>query len=121
MGIETANPTIRKCLEPCQLGAGTPDGIAIAVRVFRGWAHEMELRGEDPAAGVSEGDEVIAKTDLENAFGRMLRSSAIRSVRKLCPALLPMLCGQWRNGKVRAWQKVDSQWVPFDSWRGGWQ
>eukprot|EP00973_Karenia_brevis_P021576 2965755-Karenia_brevis.AAC.1 len=56
-----------------------------------------------------------------NAFGRMLRSRALKSVREHCPDLFPMLCGQWRNARVVAWQRVDGRWVPYDSWRGGWQ
>ena len=81
-----------------QMGAGTPDGVAIAVRVLRGWADEMGNAAVHALSHAQDDQhclsDVIAGTDLENAFGRMYRSSALRAVRTLLPEVLPMLAGQ---------------------------
>ena len=45
VSIEEEMDAIRRLLEPLNLGGGTPDGVAIAVRVLRGWAKSMEEAG----------------------------------------------------------------------------
>ena len=123
--LDDLTPKARRVLEPMQMGAGTPDGVAIAVRVLRGWADEM---GNAVVHALSHEQEeqhclsdVIAGTDLENAFGRMYRSADLRAVRTLLPEVLPMLAGRWRNRKVTVWQHVLGKWTKFESARGGWQ
>ena len=141
--------SVRRVLEPAQLGAGTPDGVAIAVRTLRGWALGLDDAGVRAAAaeagedvmdietilgmlsGEGDGQDpgsvgedlfsvAMTGTDLENAFGRMLRSRAMSATRRLAPALLPMLLGQWRR-PVKAWQRVEEGWRCDGSGRGGWQ
>jgi len=97
--IEEELARIKSVLEPAQLGAATPDGCAIAVRVLRGWCDDITEGRHDP-------DVVVAALDLENAFGRMRRSSALAAMRERVPGLYRMLAGQWRHGAVRAWQRV---------------
>eukprot|EP00972_Heterocapsa_arctica_P088587 13063104-Heterocapsa_arctica.AAC.1 len=76
---------------------------------------EGQKRYEDPM------DVVITGTDLENAFGRMLRSTAVRATRKIAPTLIPMMIGQWAR-PVHAWQRVENgRWRMDLSRRGGWQ
>jgi len=112
--IEEELARIKSVLEPAQLGAVTPDGCAIAVRVLRGWC-------EDIAVGRHEPDVVVAALDLENAFGRMRRSSALAAMRERVPGLYRMLAAQWRHGAVRAWQRVGGGWRLDMSACGGWQ
>ena len=118
MTIDECIDDIRRALEPSQLGAATPDGAVLAVRILRGWARDIE-EGGDTAL-----NDVIAGTDLENAFGRLFRSSGLAATRALVPRLAPMLAGQWRNGCSVAWQRVaeaPGAWRRDLAWRGGWQ
>ena len=50
----------RAVLEPAQLGAGTPDGVAIAIWVLRVWAKDIEMHARS--------EDVISGTDLDNPF-----------------------------------------------------
>ena len=107
-------PALRAVLEPAQLGAGTPDGVAIAIRVLRGWAKDIEEEASF--------EDAITGTDLENAFCRMFRSKAIRAARRHLPQIAPILAGAWATGRVRVWQRCSgSGWRLSWSWRGGWQ
>ena len=66
--------------------------------------------------------EVIVGTDLENAYGRTKRASALRSTASKAERLAPMLAGQWVHGGTRYWQRCnDGSWRQAWSHRGGWQ
>ena len=58
--------------------------------------------------------------DMENAYGRVLRSSCIQATLELAPGLAALTGSQWQR-PVQAWMKVGDRWVQRPTERGGWQ
>ena len=58
--------------------------------------------------------------DMENAYGRVLRSSCILATLELAPGLAALTGSQWQR-PVQAWMKVGERWVQRPTERGGWQ
>ncbi|CAK0898381.1 unnamed protein product, partial [Prorocentrum cordatum] len=123
VGVEAAIHRARGRMEPHQLG-NTPDGIPMLVRLQQPMPEGDQHEGKDVEAEVSAGegvsmDQCIVKTDLENACGRLFRSSLLATARRHVPDLLPLLAGRWAAGYSVVWQRVGVAWVQHTTWRGG--
>ena len=86
-------------MEPQQLGAGTPDGCVLVVKALRLWQHNAERENR---RAEQQGDECDPHTllalDLENAYGRALRSGMLQGMSTAQTGLYPLLAAQWGGG-----------------------
>ena len=127
--IDEVIEELRATLEPRQLGVVTPDGPVRVVKLLRAWLEDMceaeeEAAGRFPAESQLVGPDVetIAELDLENAYGRFFRSSALSSAAPRSPRVAALAAVQWKHGRVTIWQRMaGGSWVQDASWRGGFQ
>eukprot|EP00973_Karenia_brevis_P061956 8616811-Karenia_brevis.AAC.1 len=110
---------VRKQLEPTQLGCGTPDGAPLLVRMLRAWATDILGKGDRESNMIDE--DAITALDLENAYGRFYRSSALKGTRTRVPALVPLAVAQWKLQGNQVWQRVGPTRRLTMTQRGGWQ
>ena len=118
-------------LEPRQVRAGTPDGVAITVKLLQHWADEMsqELVQADDATLLSlearevflENFDAIAPLDLTNAYGNFFRAPALRQAIEHVPLLAAFTATEWCNGSSVYWQLVERAWRKGTTMRGDWR
>eukprot|EP00974_Lingulodinium_polyedra_P097926 9492931-Lingulodinium_polyedra.AAC.1 len=65
--------------------------------------------------------DVILPIDLENAYGRALRSVCLEAAQTVCPRTAALAAAQWAHNNTRLWQKCGSAWTSASTARGGWQ
>ena len=73
-----------------------------------------------PDERVEEPDGVAA-LDLENAYGRFHRSSAVSGMLSRVPKLQKLVFAEWCGRSSKYWQRVDGSWRAACTSRGGWQ
>ena len=83
-----------KALERRNLGLGTPDAAALIVRLVRAWAQDMTSYGADPS---NKDAQVILGIDLENAYGRALRSPCLAEAKEITPRIATLATAQWKE------------------------
>ena len=77
-------------VETTILGLGTPDAVALTVRIVRGWANDMAV-----APKVGQDADVVLPIDLENAYGRAFRPTCLEAARSACPQLAARCAALW--------------------------
>ena len=94
----------------------TLDAAALIVRIVRGWAI-------DRAVAPKEGQDadVALPIDLENAYGRVVRSTCLEAARTACPQLAAICAAQWEPCDTKFWQRCDVGWTVDSTTKGGWQ
>ena len=123
--IDANESQLRAAMRPHQLGCGVPDGAVLLVTATRAWASEMQRRAkaeiDHPAEDGTEAlEQSVMEIDMENAYGRILRSSCIEATLELAPGLAALTGSQWQR-PVQAWMKTGDRWVQRPTERGGWQ
>ena len=122
--IDECAVEIRRALEPRQVGSGTPDGTVLAIGVLQQWVAAIL---EGPAASDSADPELILSLDLENAYGKGLRSAFVCGLVHRAPRLASLLSTKWKRGSNAVWQRVRRpgtsvlEWRRSDTSRGGGQ
>lgn len=118
---------VRSCLEPSQLGAGTPDGCILLVQLLRKWVDHMADQGEvdeDSVQHLLLDDsrfEGVLPIDFKNAYGRFYRSSGLKGLKRKAPALAHLAVSLWGNRTNRVWQRCDGGWHLSETARSGFQ
>ena len=117
---EEVEATLRQ-VEPYNLGLGSPDGAALAVRALR--AEAVRMAACNRATLEAGGDDLWAMVplDLANAYGAAYRSGCLRAAAKVCPRLAAIAASEWQLNKTAVWTRVGGQWQQNFSARGGWQ
>ena len=104
--IEQHIDRLLKSVEPTNSGLGTPDAAALIVRTVRGWANDMAR-----APKQAQDADVVLPIDLENARGRVFRSTCLEAARSACPQLAAICAAQWEPCDTRFWQRCDYGWT----------
>ena len=120
----SAPSTFRRALEPRQVGSGTPDGTVLAIGVLQQWV-ASKLAGPGPAqdasacasGAVHDDAELICSLDLENAYGKGLRSAFVGGMVRHAPRLASLLATKWRQGTNVIWQRVRRPGASALDWR----
>ena len=123
--IDANESQLRTAMRPHQLGCGVPDGAVLIVSATRAWASEMQRKAKAEIDHPTEDgtralEQSVMGIDMENAYGRVLRSSCIFATLELAPGLAALTGSQWQR-PVQAWLKVGDRWVQRPTERGGWQ
>ena len=123
--IDANESQLRTAMRPHQLGCGVPDGAVLLVTATRAWASEVQRRAkaeiDHPAEdGMKALEQSVMGIDMENAYGRVLRSSCIEATLELVLGLAALTASQWQR-PVQAWMKMEDRWVQRPTERGGWQ
>ena len=123
--IDANESQLRAAMRPHQLGCGVPDRTVLLVTATRAWASEVQRRAkveiDHPAEdGMKALEQSVMGIDMENACGRVLRSSCIEATLELAPGLAALTGSQWQR-PVQAWMKTEDRWVQRPTERGGWQ
>ena len=113
--IDANESQLRAAMRPHQLGCGVPDGAVLLVTATRAWASEVQRRAkaeiDHPAEAGTKGlEQSVLGIDMENAFGRILRSSCIEATLELAPGLAALTGSRWQR-PVQAWMKMGDRWV----------
>ena len=125
--IDDIMPRVLAALEPTQLGAGTPDGCVIIVRMLQAWIRDMLLKGDVSDVGCNglNGDESfferILPLDLQNAYGRFLRSAGLKGMLAHAPRLQHLVLSLWGNASNTVWPRCEGSWRSSSTSRGGFQ
>ena len=114
--IEQHTDRLLKCVEPTNLGLGTPGAAALIARRVRGWANDMA-----GAPKKSQDADVVLPVDLENANGSAFRSTCLEAARAACPQQAAICAAQWEPCDTRFWRRCDDGWTVDSTTRGGWQ
>jgi hypothetical protein len=102
--IEAQISDILTKLEPAQVGCGTPDAAPLVVYIARTWAAAVLEAAENETP--SEGTQILAGLDLENAYGRAHRSTCLEGCKIIAPRLARLAAMQWSaGGSVAAFQR----------------
>ena len=123
--IDATESQLRTAMRPHQLGCGVPDGAVLIVSATRAWASEMQRKAKAEIDHPTEDgtralEQSVMGIDMENAYGRVLRSSCILATLELAPGLAALTGSQWQR-PVQAWLKVGERWEQRSTERGGWQ
>ena len=146
--IEEEIKDVLKKLEPRRLRCGKPDAAPLLVRLVSSWAEdiqaelagvealepmEVEIEVEDgklqdrrPCTRQAElspkpATQGTLGIDLENAYGRMFRSAALKSAKYRAPRTATMAATQRRAGANRIWCREGVAFRTIWTERGGWQ
>ena len=84
-------------------------------------AGQMDLDVEMDQARNGCAIQGILGIDLENAYGRMYRSQALKGARHRAPRTAAMAATQWSAGANRIWCREGAEWRSLWTERGGWQ
>ena len=118
LAIDDVAQQMLEQFEPEQLGVGTPDGAPLIITLVRSWAEALQ-RAEGTEEQADE--ESLLGIDLENAYGRALRSACLEGCRTRLPRIAALAASQWRLGQTTVWQRAEGQWRRSMAERGGWQ
>ena len=125
--IDETMTQLRATFEPRQLGAGTPDGNVLIYRILQSWLHDIEANGINDTCvdGAFTEDscrrDALLGLDMENAYGRFLRSAAIKGLDARVPDLAKLVLSEWGSMNTAYWQRADGKWRSSATARGGWQ
>ena len=125
--IDDALAALRAAFEPHQLGTGTADGNVLIYRILQAWLFDIEAHGNsatcEPGSFLETNghSDVMVGLDMENAYGRFLRSAAIRGLNARVPELARLVHAVWGQKSTTYWQRVDGAWRAATTARGGWQ
>jgi hypothetical protein len=117
--IEAQISDILTKFEPAQVGCGTPDAAPLVVYIARTWATAVLEAAENGTP--SEGTQILAGLDLENAYGRAHRSTCLEGCKNIAPRLARLAAMQWSAGGNVVWQRSSGGWRQSRAERGGWQ
>ena len=101
--IEEEISSILATLEPTQLGVGSPDAAAILIRLARAWAREIQQNGEWVQQHHDDAD-VICGIDLENAYGKVFRSTCLEGVEQYNVRIAAVAATEWSSESTSIWQ-----------------
>ena len=73
------------------------------------------------APDIGQDADVVPPINLENASGRVFRSTCLGAARSACPQLAAICVAQRKPCDTRFWQRCDDGWSVDSTTRGGWQ
>ena len=100
--IDANESQLRAAMRPHQLGCGVPDRAVLLVTATRAWASEVQRKTmaeiDHPAEDDTKAlEQSVMGIDMENAYGRVFRSSCIEATLELAPGLAALTGSQWQR------------------------
>eukprot|EP00973_Karenia_brevis_P004874 670944-Karenia_brevis.AAC.1 len=110
-----SNGQLLSALEPIQLGAGSPDGVVLTVKLLQAWADQMSRTEsaftEEFVRNIADNDtaletnlQAIAPLDLVNAYGKFFRGPALEQAIAHVPMLAAFAATEWSTLSSSYWQ-----------------